>query len=89
MGAAYSSLGRASFVCNFLSTPRCKSQVPVRETECRSCFGRNSQNVLTPIHIIRDGYTKVFCRLNVFPSLVVKGIIKENLFVMLMPSHSV
>ena len=37
MGAAYSSLGR-SFVFNFLSIPRCKSQVPVKETKCLSCF---------------------------------------------------
>ena len=44
--------------------------------------------MLTPIHIIRDGYAKVFCCLNVLLNLVVKGVIKENLFVMLMPSHS-
>ena len=25
----------------FLSTPRCKSQIPAKETECLSCFGRN------------------------------------------------
>ena len=25
-----------SFVCNFLSTPRCKSQVPAKETNCLS-----------------------------------------------------
>ena len=30
-----------SFVCNFLSTPRCKSQIPAKETKCLSCFGRN------------------------------------------------
>ena len=35
MGAAYSSLGRTkSFVCNFLSTSRCKGQVPAEETKC-------------------------------------------------------
>ena len=45
-----------SFVCNFLSTLRCKSQIPAKETKCLSCFGRNFINVLTPIHIIRDGY---------------------------------
>ena len=28
-----------SFVCNFFSTPRCKSQIPAKETECLSCFG--------------------------------------------------
>ena len=30
-----------SFLCNFLSTPRCKSQVPAKETKCLSCFGRD------------------------------------------------
>ena len=30
-----------SFVCNFLSTLRCKSQIPAKETKCLSCFGRN------------------------------------------------
>ena len=29
-----------------------------------------------------------YCRLNVFQDLVVKGIVKENAFVMLMQSHS-
>ena len=53
-----------------------------------SCFGRNFWNVLTPIHIIRDSYTKILYRLNVFQGLVVKGIVKEYVFVMLMPSHS-
>ena len=77
-----------SFVCNFLCTPRCKSQVPAKETKCLSCFGKNFWNVLTPIHIIRDSYTKIFCRLNVFQGLVVKGIVKEYVFAMLMPSRS-
>ena len=29
------------FVCNLLSTPRCKSKVPAKETKCLSCFGRD------------------------------------------------
>ena len=33
-----------SFVCNLLSTPRCESQVPVKETWSLSCFGRNNNN---------------------------------------------
>ena len=33
-------------------------------------------------------YTKVFCWLNLFQGLVVKGIVKEYLLAMLMPSHS-
>ena len=60
-----------SFVCNFLSTPRCKSQVPVKETKCLSCFGRDFWDMLTPIHVISNGDTKVFCRLNIFQSLIV------------------
>ena len=41
MGAAYSSLGQ-SFVCNFLSTPRWKSQVSQKETKCLSCCPKYS-----------------------------------------------
>ena len=79
-----------SFVCNLLCTLRCKSQVHAKKTKCLSCLGRHFWNVLTPIHIIRDSYTKVFCWLNVFQGLVVKGIVKKYVFVfvMLMPSHS-
>ena len=29
-----------SFVCNFLSTPKCKSQVAAKETKFHSWFGR-------------------------------------------------
>ena len=43
---------------------------------------------ISEIHIIRDSYTKVFCQLNVFQCLVLKGIVKEYVFVMLSPSHS-
>ena len=39
--------------------------------------------MLTPIHVISDGDTKVFCRLNIFQILGVKGMVKEYLFVML------
>ena len=50
--AAYSSLGRTVFLgAKFLQ----------KGTKCLSCFGRNFWNVLTPIHVISDGYTKVFC----------------------------
>ena len=75
-------------VWEFLCALRCKSQVPAKETKCLNCFGRNFWNVLTPIYIIRDSYTKVFCRLNVFQGLVVKGIVEEYVFVMLIPSQS-
>ena len=62
MGAAYSSLDRTKVLyATSLRSPRCKSQIPAKETKCLSCFGRNYENVLTPIHIIRDGYAKVFC----------------------------
>ena len=53
-----------SFVCNFLSTPRCKSQVHAKETKCPSCFKRDFWDMLTQIHVVCDGDTKVFCRLN-------------------------
>ena len=46
--------------------------------------------VLTKVYdfLGQPSYTKVFCRMNVFQGLVVKGIMKEYVFVMLMPSHS-
>ena len=66
MGAAYSS-----FICNFLCIPRRKSQIPAKETKCLSCFGRDFRDMLTPIHVICNGDTKVFCRLNIFQSLIV------------------
>ena len=37
-----------------------------------SCFGRDLLNVRTQIRVIRVGYTKVFCHLNIFKSLAVK-----------------
>ena len=54
------------FVCNHLSTPRCKSQVSAKETLSLSCFVRNIRDMLTPIHILCDCYAKIVCRLNIF-----------------------
>ena len=52
--------------------PLCaKKQVPPKEPKCFSCFGRHFCNVLTPIHVIRNCYTMVFCWLNAFQNLVV------------------
>ena len=59
-----------SFVCNLLSTPRCKSQNPAKETKCLSYFGRDFYDMLTPIHVISNGDTKIFWRLNIFLSLI-------------------
>ena len=43
--------------------------------------------MLTPIHIISDGYTKVlFCWLIIFQSVVVYGIVEKYLYVILMQS---
>ena len=55
MGAAYSSLGRTkvSLYCYI----RGKSQIPTKEVKWLGGFGR----FLTPFHIIRDGYTDIFC----------------------------
>ena len=56
MDAAYSKLGRTttSLVSEKTKFLRRKPSVLVALEEF-------SLNVLTPIHIIRDGYTKVFC----------------------------
>ena len=51
MGTAYSRLNQ-SFVCNFLSTPRYKSQVSAKETKCFSCFVRDFRDMMAPIHAI-------------------------------------
>ena len=85
MSVAYSSLGRtkvlyaSSFVllgakAKFLCR---KPSVLVALEKILKC--------VDPIHIFRDSYTKVFYWLNVS---VVKGMVKEYVFVMLMPSHS-
>ena len=61
MGAGYSSLGKIKVL---YATSFVLFGAKAKEIKCLSCFGRNFLNVLTPIHIIRDSYTKVFCRLN-------------------------
>ena len=64
MGAAYSSLGRTKvlYAISFVLLGE-KSQVPAKETKCLSCFGKKNSEMCcqTPIHIIRDSYTKVSC----------------------------
>ena len=95
MGAAYSSLSRTkvlyatSLVLLGAKTKflRRKPSVLVSLEEiseialmARICWPQSD--------IIRDTFIKVFCWLNVFQSLVVEGIVKEYMFVMLMPSHS-
>ena len=55
-----------SFACNLLSTPSCESQVPAKETQSLSCFGRNIRYTLIRIHVLCDCYAKILCGLNVF-----------------------
>ena len=68
--AAYSSLGQTKVLyATSSSTPRCKSQVPAKETKCLSCFG--FLKCADPIHVISDGnYIMVFCRLNIFGEML-------------------
>ena len=76
MGAAYSSLGRTKvfFLCSCLSTPRCKSQVPAKETKCQLLWKRFLKCAdMTRIHFTNEGYTEVFCRLNILQSCVVNS----------------
>ena len=54
------------FVCNSLSTLRCKSKVSADETKSLSSFGWHFTDIMTPIYIISDSYTKIFCWLNIF-----------------------
>ena len=70
-----------SFVCNLLSTPRCESQVPSKETLSLSCFRRDIRDMLTPIHVLCDCYTKIFRGLNVFQSLLMQSVVMNDLFV--------
>ena len=67
-----------SFVCNFLSVPRCKGQIAPKKTHCLSFLSRNFLNVLTPIQV--DSYSKVFGRLNLFQSLLMQWVV--NLYVL-------
>ena len=74
MGAAYSSLGRTKVLY--------ATSLVLRGAKAK--FLQRKPNVLVALEEISEmcyGYAKVFCRLNVFQSLVVKGVIKENLFV--------
>ena len=43
---------------------------------------------MTPIHVLCDCYTKIFCELNVFQSLLMQSVVMNDLFVCVMPSHS-
>ena len=38
-----------------------------------SCFGRSIRVMLTPIHVLCDCYTKIFCGRNVFQSLLMQS----------------
>ena len=62
-----------SFVCNLLSTPRCESQVPSKETSSLSCFRRDIRDMLTRIQI--------FHGLNFFQSLLMQRVVMNDLFV--------
>ena len=42
----------------------------------------------TPFVNIRNCYSKIFCGLNVFQSLLVQCVVMKDLFVRIMPSHS-
>ena len=76
MGAAYYQ----SFVCNLLYTLRCKVQVPAKETKClQELLGKKFLKCADP----NPYYLRYFAE-----GLVVKGIVKEYVFVMLMPSHA-
>ena len=68
-----------SFVCNLLSTPRCESQVPSKES--LSCLRRDIRDMMTPIHVLCDCYTKIFCGLNVFQGLLMQSVVMNDLFV--------
>ena len=63
MGAAYSNLGQTKVLFEKVKFLRRKPSFLVALEDIL--------NVLTPTHVISDGYTKVFCRLNIFHSLVV------------------
>ena len=56
-------------VCNFLSMPRCQGQIAPK-THCLSCLTRNFRNMLTPIQIVCDSYSKIFGGLNLVQSLL-------------------
>ena len=71
MGAAYSSLGRTKvlYATSFVLLGA-KAKFLRRKPSVLVALEEIS-DMLTPIHVICNGDTKVFCRLNIFQSLIV------------------
>ena len=44
--------------------------------------------MLTPILVLCDCYNKIFRGLNVFQSLLMQSVVMNDLFVLVIPSHS-
>ena len=61
MGAAYSSLGRTKVLYATSLVLRGAKAKFLRRKPSVLVALEDICNVLTPIHIIRDGYAKVFC----------------------------
>ena len=68
MGAAYSSLGRTKVLhATSLVLLGAKAKFLRRKPSCLSCFGRDFRDMLTPIHVISNGDTKVLLPTEHFP----------------------
>ena len=87
--AAYSSLGRTKVLYAtslvFLSA---KANFLRRKPKVLVALDEISEICWPPIHVLCDCYTKMFCGLNVFQSLLMQSVVLNDLFVWVMPSHS-
>ena len=82
MGAAYSNLGctKVLYATSFVLLGA-KAKFLRRKPKSLSCFRRDIRDMLTPIHVLCDCYTKIFRGLNVFQSLLMQSVVMNDLFV--------
>ena len=81
MGAAYSSLGRTKVLyATSLVLLGAKTKFLGRKPKVLVALDVISDNMLTPIHVLCDCYTKIFRGLNVFQSLLMQSVVMNDLF---------
>ena len=81
MGAAYSNLGPTKVLYATSLILLGAKAMFLRRKPSLSCFRRDIRDMLTPIHVLCDCYTKIFRGLNVFQSLLMQSVVMNDLFV--------
>ena len=84
MGAAHSSSGRTKVLyATSLVLLGAKAKFLRRKPKVLVALDEISYilYMLTPIHVLCDCYTKIFCGLKVFQSLLMQSVVLNDLFV--------